>query len=379
MITRIAKKLEQWRDAGLITPDQFEKISEYEKNQKSGNIAAYTVIALGGIVVSIGIISLIAFNWDEINNNVKLFMDFLVLLGIALGIMQARNSGNERAFHILTLIYMLFALATIGLVSQVFNTGGKWYQAAIFWAVITFPLASKYSGRAGVHIWFLLFLPAITEFFYHRLEQFYNDDDFITLLMVFIPFLSIIAGLLSLRLIQEEAGPFRRGLLQWGTLGIMGGTVVFQFMNKMSSHNLHDRLGSMQLLLVLALVLLLIAIGLSLPYKKLALSMGTGLTLYLGNAVFVLSAGDSIIPNTLFFIAIWFSIAFSFLLIDSHRLFDFSIAVIGIRFLILYFEVFKDLADTGFFLIFSGLLIIGAALLYLKKKDAIAEWMRSLI
>ena len=71
----LIKKLNLWKDAGLISDIQYASIIKYEEEHKPKNRTAYTIITLGALVICLGIISLIASNWEYINDGVKLVID----------------------------------------------------------------------------------------------------------------------------------------------------------------------------------------------------------------------------------------------------------------------------------------------------------------
>jgi len=75
---KILKKITIWKEAGLISDEQFNSIRQFEEANAPKNLAAYTIISLGAIVICIGIISLIASNWEDLGDGVKLLLDFLI-------------------------------------------------------------------------------------------------------------------------------------------------------------------------------------------------------------------------------------------------------------------------------------------------------------
>lgn len=65
-----------------------------------------------------------------------------MLAALGGGLYWAHDRGRDIVFELLSTIFILWCLATIGLISQVFHTGGRIHQALAFWLVITLPLAS---------------------------------------------------------------------------------------------------------------------------------------------------------------------------------------------------------------------------------------------
>jgi hypothetical protein len=72
-----------------------------------------------------------------------------------------------------------------------------------------------------------------------------------------------------------------------------------------------------------------------------------------------------------------FSLFFS--MKQMRKLFNLAIILMGLRFLIVYFQVIGSLLFTGFGLIISGLLIVGVAMLYFKHRAKIENFFNRLI
>ncbi len=65
--------------------------------------------------------------------------------------------------------------------------------------------------------------------------------------------------------------------------------------------------------------------------------------------------------------------------IDERRLFSIFINVVGIRFLVLYFQAFGGLAYTGFGLIISGVLMIAAVIFWKKNIKKMTDWIEGVM
>ena len=67
------------------------------------------------------------------------------------------------------------------------------------------------------------------------------------------------------------------------------------------------------------------------------------------------------------FIALWAMIGFAAYHSGHLRWLNLATAVIAMRVIAIYIELFSSLADTGFFLIGGGLLTIGLTWLWIRK------------
>jgi len=138
----------RWVREGIISSEQAERLIRFEQTSNKARwsrISLYGFVILGSCVMSIGIISLIAANWEDIPEAIKLSAAFLALAVVGTGIYWAQDRDRKIAYDVLSAIFVLWSLATIGLIAQIFHTGGKLYQALLFWLIITAPLA--YLGK----------------------------------------------------------------------------------------------------------------------------------------------------------------------------------------------------------------------------------------
>ncbi|MBQ1612883.1 MAG: DUF2157 domain-containing protein, partial [Alphaproteobacteria bacterium] len=79
---RLEKKLALWEDNKLITAAQKNKIMDFEKAHKNP-ILFNALLLLGVFLMALGVISIVAANWDGIPNPAKLVVDFAILLSVA--------------------------------------------------------------------------------------------------------------------------------------------------------------------------------------------------------------------------------------------------------------------------------------------------------
>ena len=83
----IDRKLQQWVQAGLMTIEQQTTLLDFEAKQpQRASWWLYSFMILGAVIIGLGIISLIAANWSEIPDSVKLGSDFALLTLLAGGI-----------------------------------------------------------------------------------------------------------------------------------------------------------------------------------------------------------------------------------------------------------------------------------------------------
>lgn len=386
---KLSKYLRDWADKGFITAEQEEQIFAYETgkgNEQRTKWVFYGFIILGVTVIGIGIISLVAANWEKIPPSVKLANNFVMLIATAYGVLRIYDRDNEIIFDALGAFFTFLCMASIGLISQVFHTGGELFQALTFWLVIVLPITIlgrrmflPYLWAAFAVITYFLYSFSKTSYWY-KIQNSYNDDVFFAIYL-FLPFLLFLVGALFKKLTLFE----RHGqALMIGLVPAFLGAVIA--MDYFLSWKRIDYLSGAALPVILTGVAALAALFFEDELRKkekiiIGVMMGLPLVIILpqvfGEALFFGGMGK--------FFGAWFSLVMLFLLglvfiiRDNKKLFHLVTLLMGIRFLVVYFQVFENLATTGFGLIISGLIIIGVALLWFKKRDNLEGWLKGVL
>src|SRR5210317_691815 len=101
------RKLRAWREAGLIDDQTVERIEAYEAGH-ARPLALWGAIGIGSLAIGLGIISVIAANWEDVPGLVRLAVHFALMAGLAgyLGLRGDKLSerqpwGMEAALFIL--------------------------------------------------------------------------------------------------------------------------------------------------------------------------------------------------------------------------------------------------------------------------------------
>jgi uncharacterized membrane protein len=155
----LRKELPRWRAEGLVD-ERVERalVERYRLDEKGTDLATTAVYVLGGLLVGGGVISFVAWNWDQIPDAAK-----LLLLGAAMvsahlvGYRMWRVTGSwPRVGHALTFVGTLIYGANIGLVAQIFNIHSDWYSGFGLWAfgaaVAAWALSSKPNAALAVFL-----------------------------------------------------------------------------------------------------------------------------------------------------------------------------------------------------------------------------------
>ncbi len=140
----LLKDLPELEKAGVISSDTAVKIEAYYKSKSGSSTNKLFVVfgILGAILVGLGIILIIAHNWDGFPKITKTFFAFLPLLvgqffcGYALFKKRESLAWRESASA-----FLFFAVgASISLISQVYNIPGDLSAFLLTWMLLSLPL-----------------------------------------------------------------------------------------------------------------------------------------------------------------------------------------------------------------------------------------------
>ncbi len=140
----IQRDLSELLNAGVISPETADEIRDYYRN-KGGEFSSRLFIVfgiLGAILVGLGIILIIAHNWDELSRSVKTGFAFMPLLvGQGLCGFTLLRQRESVAWRESTSVFLFFAVgASISLISQIYNIPGDISSFVLTWMLLCLPL-----------------------------------------------------------------------------------------------------------------------------------------------------------------------------------------------------------------------------------------------
>lgn len=152
------RQLDKLVAAGIITPTQKLQILDFDNDV--GHSWIYRILMILGIfTLGVGVISIVAANWQDIGDMVKLIVMLLLLLFSALGVLYYLKQNKTKVAEKWALSEFLFSGAAIGLVIQVFQlSGGKIYAPLGVWALMTSSLLFLPKQKLISYFWMPLFL-----------------------------------------------------------------------------------------------------------------------------------------------------------------------------------------------------------------------------
>lgn len=156
------KNIRELVNADVITQETADKIQKFYENKKGQSQNRIFIIfgVLGAMLVGLGIILIIAHNWDEFPRIIKTFLAFIPLIfgQILCGYILIKKRDNI-AWNESGTTFLFFAVgASISLISQIYNMPGNLASFLLTWILLCLPLVYVMRSYIGS----LLYLAGIT-------------------------------------------------------------------------------------------------------------------------------------------------------------------------------------------------------------------------
>ena len=170
MSSKFQSEIKELVKQDIITPDVALKIESYfqAKESKSSN-GLFTVFAvLGAALIGLGLILILAHNWDDFPRTIKTVFAFLplvigqVLVGYS--ILLHKNETWKEASG----VFLFFAVgASMALVSQIYNIPGELSTYLLTWVLLCTPLIYllKSNVLALLHLVFITSYACVLGYF----------------------------------------------------------------------------------------------------------------------------------------------------------------------------------------------------------------------
>ncbi|MDQ3190080.1 MAG: DUF2157 domain-containing protein [Bacteroidota bacterium] len=140
----LIKDIPELVKANVISQEIADNIQEYYKNKgsQSSNRLVIAFGILGAIMVGLGIILIIAHNWDELSRPIKTSLAFLpLLIGQVLCVFALIKKRDSMVWRESTTTFLFFTVgSSISLISQIYHMPGNLSSFLFIWMLLCFPL-----------------------------------------------------------------------------------------------------------------------------------------------------------------------------------------------------------------------------------------------
>ena len=375
-----AKKIKEWQEAGLISTEQEQTFSEDTSEHKKKFVLRFsifnTLLCLGVGCIVVGIIALVAANYDKIPPIVRLCTVLILLTVSSIASAQAISKRKTWLAEACLLASVGLVGAAIGLVSQTFHLLGRTEDAIFLWALLSLPyvfLSSKrYLSLAWYPIFFITFsASSFGEEFWRMVERTFSLPSF----LVSVCFFSF--ALMSL--FRKSSLPFARSGKDWLNVIILFSIIIIDAFLTEEGHRsyYHDYTADFGKSGGIAdLLLLLVSAAACVP--QMMLSEKFYKVLWIAGVVYGVLV--CFVPVPLFGVLLTLA-AISFVAYTAAKknlikLFNFMAFLFFLRIVVAYFNLFMTLAQTGVGAILIGLLILLGLKIWATKKQNLINYIQ---
>jgi hypothetical protein len=363
------RKLQAWVDAGLIDNEAAARIRTWEA-QNSRPLALWAIVGLAVLAIGLGLISLIAANWDAIPGTVRLAIHFACIVGLGgyLALNKRQWSEQNALFH----DGALFILGALGLtffghMGQVYQSNAPIWQALLLWMLLFSPVLLGFGrGWPVAGMWAAGFIATVDSYGADKLgaaEQF-APTFHLNLIMALPIALTAFAAFFRSRSYADLArADFWRKLEMLGLLVTAVGTgmmLLLGSINEVFGSANDPKLDESRIAQALVAAITAALVWLFHKGKSGQATAAIILAAAILNMA-ALAIGNGIIPGAIIFILFGITIAIASLYAGWRGAFQIAVVVIALRLIIISFQLADDLLGSGVGLILAGFLTLGIA------------------
>lgn len=351
-----ARKLAEWHAAGLIDAATRDRLAAYE-TAHARPLAVWAVYGIGALAIGLGLVSVVAANWEDIPGLLRLAVHLALIAGLLAGLFLREKQLAERspwAAEALVFVTAALGLTFFGHLGQVYQTASPLWQPLAVWLALFAPLLLL-TGRSwptalavlGGMVWCVWDYAVAGRYF---------DDGFITALPV------LLAPLAAAMRARSERSGFWRRLEQLAlAYAVAAASAVCALASADGFDQSDGGIIGVSMLMAGAVAVVagcgVIAVRRGLSGRMAgAIIIGAGLVLPLADIV-----NDRTLAAALLFMLLWAGIAAAALAAQWRGVFQLAVGVIALRLIALSFELAGDLLTSGFGLIGAGVMILGVA------------------
>ena len=358
------RKLSAWVAAGLIDEASAARIRDYE-SAHSRPLALWSLIGIGALAIGLGLISIVAANWDDIPGLVRLSVHMLLMVALA-AYMAIKQSTIANEYFYDAMIFILGALGLIflGHLGQVYQTSSPLWQPLALWMILFSPVMLLMGRGWPVALMWVTGLIGTTLAHIDYSVDLIPRNTLSVAYRALIVSPPIIAVVMATYVrVQHQRPDFWRRVVQLSLSCIIGGTSIATIAGtsalvQYGSTNHSDvSVGLIQSLL------LFVGAGVICAMQRSAATMIAAHLLAISGVILVGVAfiGQSDIAAAILFMLLWSGVAASALMAGVRWLFQVAIGFIALRLIVLSFELANDLLGSGIGLILVGIFTLGIA------------------
>lgn len=353
------RKLKAWEDAGLVDAATAARIRDWEAT-RAQPYALRAVVGIAVLAIGLGLISVVAANWDAIPGLARLAIHFAAIAGCAAALL--RWPGDALLF-----VLGLLGLTFFGHLGQVYQTSSPLHVPLGLWLALFAPLLlTRGEGRLIALLFFGALWAFAGSYGLHSAsvaERAASHDPTLVAARLSAAFALpvLIAGLAAWARTRSRRTHLWRSLdhlaLAYAAMLASVAAVASAFVDARSTTEDAFTAAVVLALFLLATALLVRAGGRD-AISRLEARVLAGLAT-VPPLAWLLSGSPTV--AALLFMALWAGLAAAALRAGWRTAFQQAVALIALRLVILSFELASDLLTSGAGLILAGLLVLAVA------------------
>lgn len=371
------RKLKQWLDAGLIDATTHQKISDYE-TEHARPFGLWAIIGLGALAIGLGVISVVAANWDDIPAYARLAIHSLLIVGLAVWIyLQPPRPG---AFGLYLKDVALFVWAVLGLtffghLGQVYQTSSPLWQPLLAWLLLFGPILLLIGRGWLISLMVMAGLVGTgLEYLNWYSRQMENPSAFVIALVTSIPVFAMVAAIF-LRKYDENRESFWKQFAQISLLLFTAGVTFKLIVEGVGPSSFFSSGDNDSNVAAAHAAIWGIGAGLLIWMSNMRRDQGIAGILIIGglaSLISSLSQSSGSLLAGMIFISFWGAIGAISIYAGWRKVFQTAVAIVALRLIMLSFELATDLLASGVGLIMAGVITIGVAVAAYRFSKAFA-------
>lgn len=373
------RKLAVWEGAGVIDAETAARIRAYEA-EHARPLALWAAIGIGVLAIGLGLVSVVAANWDAIPGATRLALHFALMTVVAAGLWWRGDAlARERPWAGEALLFVLgvLGLTFFGHLGQVYQMSSPLWQALAMWLLLFAPLILlRGQGWLMAALLMGVLVYACFDFAARSGDSSpggqWQPNEWLSGLALGLPVLAAPLGAWMRGRggsASGERADFWRRLEQLGfAYVLLAASVVLAVAGTGDFSDGGGGPFSRDIQFVQGLFGFLLAGPLVAWGRPGASGRSSALVVEVAS-IALMSAGvvsGSALGAGLAFLVLWCVVAAAAQMAGWRGVFQLAVAVVALRLVVLSFELASDLLLSGFGLIVAGLLILGIAWLALR-------------
>jgi len=364
----VTGRIARWHEAGLIDAETRDRLIAHEE-ENARPIALWAVFGIGALAIGLGLVSLVAANWEDVPGQVRLAIH-LALIGGALAALFLREErlAGASPWAVEALIFVIAALGLtfFGHLGQVYQTSAPLWEPLAVWLGLFGPLMLA-TGRGwpvaaalvGGAIWCAWEYNFTVGEIARRREGAEAPWAWIALVTAVPVFFAPLGAALRARSARTD---FWRRIEQCALAYAVAGASIMAALASVGAFEEGPGALDMTSQLIRGALGLVAGVLVAVLRPGLSGRMSGAIVAGAGVLVAVIPvANDSDLLAAALFMALWAGIAAAALVAWWRGVFQLAVGVIALRLIVLSFELASDLLLSGFGLILSGVLVLSIA------------------